>query len=659
MRTRPLSRAALAVILAALTLSAGCDSPMKRSQADALRERVMLQHRAFLESAANGGIHETPHVPSDVEAELKEFPNRYAEALRIGGWKSYEGTHVDVGLDLLGRNPAAKTYKYIDQKDKNKEKTETVYERRDRFRNAIYEIEQKSNGNEPADADKARIAELKQQIAELDREIDSLESPKVAMTLERAVRLAVRNNLDIQLARLLPAISDTQVTQAEAVFDAIFFANADFSKLDTPQPDTAFSGFGSTQTDNRQFTTGIRKNTTIGGQFVMQTQFGRQFRDPSIFDVREFRDASLSFSYVQPLLRNFGEDVVTAQIELSKNARLEAVEDLRTRMLQITADTESAYWRLILAKYRVLIQQRLRRVTVRDRDVIKARIDIDATPVDLAEANSFLESRRAELIRAQNELRLASDALKRLINAPELPVSGEELILPLDDAPDAAMKYNLLDAITTALRHRPELQRALLEIKDAAIRERVADNQRLPQLNLSTTVRINGIGSDGIGDAYDTVLEADFVDYIVAAQFEVPIGNRGPQAFWEQRRRESQASVIAYQRAAQQVVLDVKDTLRSVVNAYRIIDATRAARLAAAENIRAIRAQIRGGIALSPDFVDRKLRREGELAVTELAEIQALVDYNNAISRFYQATGTLLERNGIAFNDPLTQAVED
>jgi outer membrane protein TolC len=64
-----------------------------------------------------------------------------------------------------------------------------------------------------------------------------------------------------------------------------------------------------------------------------------------------------------------------------------------------------------------------------------------------------------------------------------------------------------------------------------------------------------------------------------------------------------------------------------------------------------LEAQEEAGAALTPEFLDLKLRRQEALANAETREIQAVVDYNVAISAYYQAMGTLLERNGIQFTD--------
>ena len=55
-------------------------------------------------------------------------------------------------------------------------------------------------------------------------------------------------------------------------------------------------------------------------------------------------------------------------------------------------------------------------------------------------------------------------------------------------------------------------------------------------------------------------------------------------------------------------------------------------------------------MALTPEFLlDLKLSTQQRLANAEIQEVQAEVDYNNTIARFFLTTGTLLKRNGIQF----------
>ena len=598
------------LVIGAFILLAGCHGPLERTQEQALREQLLASHRAYRAAAAGSPAVELARQPSEVEQELTQ--ERRSELDEMSGPRSYRYETPELGKDLQG----------------------------------------------------------------------SAGSNTIAMPLQKAIRLAVENNLDVHQARVIPAINDARLTQAQAAFDAVFFTTFDFQKLDTPFPPSAPTPpsitnpnppppdrFQSFQSDARRLTTGIRKQLTTGGQISMSTAFARNFRDPAInansgqqFSISTFYEANVDLTITQPLLRNFGTDVNRAQIELTENARLESVADLQRQLLTTAADVEQGYWDLVFARQQLMIRSRLLDRTRDDRDQLKLRGGFDVNPVRLTEANSFVEIRRSDVIRARQQVRLASDRLKRLINAKQLSLAGEELILPVEVPIEIPVEFSLLDAVTTALQHRPEVKLALLQIQDASIRQRVADNQRLPELNLSATVRYNGVtrGQDqGIDNAYNSLGERDFIDYLVNLQFEVPIGNRGPEAFFREQQLARRAAVINYQNLAQQVVLDVKDALRNLLTTYELIGAARAARRAAADNLRAIEEQEKAGVALTPEFLlDLKLSTQQRLADSEVNEVQALTDYNIAIARFYQSMGTLLKRNQIAFEDPIGDATQ-
>jgi outer membrane protein len=474
----------------------------------------------------------------------------------------------------------------------------------------------------------------------------------VAMALQQTIALAVEHNLNMAVARIRPAIARSQIAQAEAAFDATVFSNIDYSLLDTPQPSGAVAGLvGNIRSETFAWETGIRKSLRSGGEVTASTTIGRRERTPSVFATTSFFDNDLMLQWTFPLLRGFGTDVNRVVIVLSRNAEQSALQDLRGDLITVIANTESAYWNLVFAKQHLLIRSRLLARTIEDRDRLKQRRDFDLSPVRLTEANSFVELRRAEVIRARQAVRLASDALKQLIHSPDLPVASEVLILPTDQPIDQPISFSLLDAVTTAMRYRPDLQSALVAIKDASVRQRVADNARLPQLNLIATATANGISGNDDFDAYGNLGDMNFIDYLLGAQFEMPLGNRGPEAAFTQRRLERRAAVTAYQELAQQVVFEVKNALRDLLTSYELIAATHAARLSAADSLRAIEEQEAAGVALTPEFLlDLKLSTQARLADTETQEVQALTDYNNAIAAWYRSMGTLLKRNGIEFH---------
>ena len=140
------------------------------------------------------------------------------------------------------------------------------------------------------------------------------------------------------------------------------------------------------------------------------------------------------------------------------------------------------------------------------------------------------------------------------------------------------------------------------------------------------------------------------MSYLVGANFSQPIGNRGPEANYRRSRLERSKAVISYRAAIQQVVYLVKDSLRNIDTQYRLIEQTRAYRLAQAENMRALMVDEQTIPSLTPEFLSLKFQRQNDLASAENQEILAMVEYNNAIASLWMNMGTGLQMNRIELN---------
>lgn len=473
----------------------------------------------------------------------------------------------------------------------------------------------------------------------------------VHITLEHAIRSAVQNNLNIQFARLAPAISQARLVAAQAAFDWVLFADGSWQHIDQPRISSAFG----VQFDRREvlsLNAGIRRQLSTGGVFSVSSAF--TYTDNTTPGLptspNPGYENNILLQIDQPLLRNFGSDAALAEVRLARNAERDDIQELKSLLISTVTQVEEAYWTLVRAQYDLKIVQRLLEAGEDVRRTLEGR-QFDVTPAQLSDARASVETRRANVFRAQNALRRASTALKQLINDESLPVGSETLVLATDSAIDAPVQFSLADAFRVAMANRPEVQRALLSIDDTAIRLRLADNQRLPVLNLRAQTRFSGLGED-TGDAYANLFEDGFVDYLISLQFEMPIGNRGQEARYQERRIEQMQAVISYRNTLQNIAAEVKNALYDVVTNYALIEQTRAARVAAAENVRTLLVEeelIRG---YTVEFLDLKLRRQEALAAAEQDEIDALIQYNTALARLYAAMGTALERNQIQFSVP-------
>ncbi|MDQ7013630.1 MAG: TolC family protein [Planctomycetota bacterium] len=477
----------------------------------------------------------------------------------------------------------------------------------------------------------------------------------VGITLRHAIRSAVDNNLEVQFARLAPAITETDVIAAEGAFDWVFFSNTTWNDLDQVGPASSFRPNGGiTLQESIQNTTGLRRPLESGGQFSIQQELiYTDFNTPGFsFTPDPAAQAALTIQFDQPLLRNFGSDVALAQIRVNRNLERNAVAQLRAQLILTVNQVESTYWELVRAQHDLVILERLLERGIGTRDQLQVRLEsgLDVPPSQLADAVARVERRKADVATARDVVRDASDQLKLLMNDTDTPVGSEILLEPIDLPVDEPIEFSLVDVLMTAVRHRPEVDQAILSIDNTSIREVVAANLRMPQLNLQVQARFQGI-DNGL-NALREQTNGDFIDYVVALTFEQPIGNRAAEAGYVRRRIEREQAVLSYRNTLQQVVRDVKSSLRSVIRNYQLIEQRRNSRIAAAESLRTLEVENMEIRERSSERLELEFNRQESLSNAERLEMQTITDFNTAVAQLYASMGTALERNNIVFVAP-------
>ena len=113
---------------------------------------------------------------------------------------------------------------------------------------------------------------------DLGEDLYGAEQQQVFISLETAIGSAIQNNLSAQGARLTQGISATEIVQAEAAFDAVFFSNFDFARLEQPRivPELNGAPLSPLVQDTKQWSvdTGLRSQLTSGGSVQLSTRIG-------------------------------------------------------------------------------------------------------------------------------------------------------------------------------------------------------------------------------------------------------------------------------------------------------------------------------------------------------------------------------------------------
>jgi outer membrane protein TolC len=466
--------------------------------------------------------------------------------------------------------------------------------------------------------------------------------PAVQLSLQDAIRLALMNSLDIRVVSFDTAIAYTDMVAAASAFDVEVFGSAFYEHI-KKRTSSRLQGM---KIRKVLVEAGARQRTVIGTDIETKLNFTRTADNSPVIDIDPSYEWVLSLELTQPLLRLGGPDVNLGELRISRVAHDVSLAAFREQVEKTVTEVINNYWLLVQAREDADIQQRLLIITIQTHDRVLKRRQLDATDVEVKQAESALLARWSGMVRARKQIFDVQDRLARLLADPRMPVSSRYEILPTDAATESRILFDATEQIELAIQNNPTLEQAYLAIKAADISVRVARNLTLPVLNAVASVNIQGLRGNP-SRAWDDMWTTDFLSHTSGLVFEYPLGNRGPEAEYSKRRFEKLQAVTTYHNAADQVAVAVNEAIRQIDTTYEEFLAQRRAREAKAIQLRALEDTERIRARLTPEFLQLKLATQEQLAASARLELFAIIGYNNALAELTRLTGTLLVQQGV------------
>lgn len=502
----------------------------------------------------------------------------------------------------------------------------------------IVEIARQMAGNLPTGLDQEFVTAVLQRAASIHR------PRQVRLSLRDCIARALQNNYGVRAAGYGPAIEATRIVEAEARFDATFFMQLNSNRQDRPSS----SQLQGNWSDTRTYGGGVRKLLATGTQ--IQASYGAsrsasdlvfQTLNPAWFD-------QFTVEFNQPLLRGFGLDYNRAQIELYRLDRRISLEQFRRNLQETLYNVEQAYWQLHRARTDVVTSSILLADFERIDRFLEARKGFDTYPIQRGQVRSRLETRKTEFVALRAAVKTAEDAIKTLLNDPELTLAEDIEIIPTDYFDLEPVLLDRLGEVQAALDNRPELSEAQLTIEKARVAIGVAKNQALPKFDIIFRYIVDGLG-DSWDSSFREMNENRFNEYYVGLEFEVPIGNRGPEAAVRRARLQESQAVASQAAQIEKIINEVHTAVRDVQTAYEQLNSSVLATQATQDEVQATRER---QLARDPANLEVELNAIERLAGTRNNLTNVLVKYSVALSNLELKKGTLLRYNNIELRDP-------
>jgi len=468
------------------------------------------------------------------------------------------------------------------------------------------------------------------------------------LTIDDAVRLALDNNLGIQIARFNPQVQDLSVALARSAWAPNFTTVVQSSSATTPN-----SSFLSSSTTGQNSTTngrvasnvGVTQQTPWGGSYSVGWDSTRSTTTNLFSNFSPQLQSSLSVDVRQPLLRNFSIDALRQQVILNEKNR-----DISDFQLQQTIATTSravrnAYWDLAYANALLVVQQQSLDLANESLRETNARIQIGTTPpIDAVEAQAEVAARRQAVIVAQAQIENAQDNLRALVFNQSSPDFWTTRIVPSELPAFQPSAVDTDAAVRNALQMRTDLLQARKSLEASDINIRYFRNQTLPDVSAQFDYGLTGLGGTqfqrgagfpgpitgqtqrSFGSVLGDLFANQFPSWTMALNISYPIGRSPQEANLARAQIETTQAETQLKNAELQVVTQVRNVARQVTTSQRLVDSTRAARDLAEQRLDAEQKKLAAGT--STTFLVFQAQRD--LAQARNDELNAILAYNRA-----------------------------
>lgn len=531
------------------------------------------------------------------------------------------------------------------------------------------------------------------------------------LSLNEAIRRALEQNNDIEVARQDVRFAETQLMALEGFYEPTLNFNPQLTNTVEAQQSTLGGAAGSSGTVNR---TDLQLNNSVvkffrngGGQYEFFFNNLRRTTNSTFNQFNPVYSGALGVQFNQPLWRNRSIDNNRRQIRIQKKRLEQSDADFRRRTIEVISSVQAAYWNLVFAlrdQQNRIANLNLARENFRR---IEAQIAAGAAaPFSRAEVQTELSTREQDVLVSVQQVEIAENALKQLILKDPQNQEWRAQLVPTDNPSFDTTPVNLQDALTEARANRPELKRLTLQQDINRIDIQYFKNQTRPQIDLTGAVSTTGLSgtpivatsgavvpliSDnpnagataflldqinqiratqglpnvvvptvevpstvperlvgGYGRTLRNIFSFENRNIVVGVNIQIPFRNKTAEANLAGARIQ-QTQTEALRRSQEQIVeVEVRNAAQNVESTRLRVLAARAARQSAEVQLEGERRLYQVG--RSTTFL--LIQRENELANARNQEIRAETDYNKALAELQRATSTTLRANNITIESP-------
>ncbi|HXD33844.1 MAG TPA: TolC family protein [Pyrinomonadaceae bacterium] len=510
------------------------------------------------------------------------------------------------------------------------------------------------------------------------------------LSLRDALKLALENNKDIEVARENVKIAEFDLLGARGAYDPRLSSQSYFERVKTP-----ISSFlsGSANAVVQSDYTGTARLEGLapngGGNYRIDFSSIRLNTNNAFAVLNPQYPTALTFTFAQPLARGLRTDNARRQIEILKHNLTLTDVQFRQRAIDTITNVQRAYWDLAFALRNLQVQ----RDAVRDA---RAQLEHNKrlvsegqlAPIDIVAADAQVTGFEQSLYTALEDVSRSENNLKMLIAENRQASIWNSSIIPGDAVDLTAPEISLSEAMKLAIDNRPELQQSNLAREINQVDQKFYRDQTKPQVDLVGSYGMVGLAGTSTGgngplasssielrdrvnqlsvlnglqplpaqpvqsvspallggypQSFENLLLNRYNNFRVGVSVSLPLRNRTAEGQLGRSLVEGQRLTTQREQLEQAIQVEVRNALQVVRSSEARLRAAAANRAASEQQYESEKRKLDAG----QSTVFLVLERQTALTTARGNELRAQTDLNKAIAELQRATGNALTVNSI------------
>ncbi|HEY0794571.1 MAG TPA: TolC family protein [Acidisarcina sp.] len=459
--------------------------------------------------------------------------------------------------------------------------------------------------------------------------------------------------------------------------DPVITGNVTTDYLTQPETSTFQTGTNTLTQNSNTYNFGYTQGFLTGTQLAVTFDNSRSTSNAIQGAYSPQLSSNFKAQVTQHLLYGFGPGINGRFIIQAKNTRRIADSAFRQQILFTINQVENIYWGLVTAYEDVQAKERSLEQSQKFASDERKQLQIGTVaPLEVVNAQSSVSSDQQALIISQSKLEyqqlIIKQAIARNLSDPNLATAP---VIPTDrvtlgETPEEKMSAD--DLVKEAIANRPEIEQAVIQLKNDEISLKGAKNGLLPVVDLYAYYGSTALGGSqnpkcvnfytgttcptgtyptvGYGSILQDLFNNSNPDKGIGVNVTIPIRNRTAQAEQARSVLEYRQAEMRLQQLYVQIRIQVLNAQFALTNDRAQVLANTALRDYNQQSLEAEQKKYRLGASTTALV----LAQQRSLANAEDTALSAQATYAIDRSSLNQILANTLDRYGISLTDAVT-----